>query len=55
MVDMSMIKDKLSHGEIDQVRWVDKTKQLADCLTKKQASSEKLRSVLQQGRMLIDC
>ena len=53
IVDIAMMREKLRNKEIASIEWIEKTHQLADCLTKKQASSEKLRDVLRNGRLKI--
>ena len=45
-IDISVLKDMLSAEELKEVTWVDTSKQLADCLTKKGASCNKLRAVV---------
>ena len=37
-----MVKEKCENKEIENIIWISKEKQLADSLTKKGASSEKL-------------
>ena len=45
-IDIALLKDILSGGEIDSVSWVRTSEQLADCLTKRGASAQRLRSVI---------
>ena len=45
-IDIAVLDDMLERKEIDQVSWVDTKWQLADCLTKRGASTENLRTVL---------
>ena len=45
-IDIAVLDDMLERKEINQVSWVDTKCQLADCLTKRGASTEKLRAVL---------
>ena len=41
-IDLAMIKDKCENNEIENIIWISKEKQIADNLTKKGASCEKL-------------
>lgn len=50
-IDIAAIKENLSNNDIKDVRSVSGSDQLADCLTKRGASGEKLRSVLQRGSL----
>ena len=43
---MNMIKEMLEKKEINDVKWVEGSQQLADSLTKKGVSSNKLLSVI---------
>ena len=45
-IDVALLKDMLSRQEINSVSWVGTSEQLADCLTKRGASSQRLRAVL---------
>lgn len=45
-IDIAVLRDMLEHGEIAEVAWVDSSAQLADCLTKKGASTERLRAAV---------
>ncbi|KAK3873855.1 hypothetical protein Pcinc_021147 [Petrolisthes cinctipes] len=45
-IDIAVLQDMLERGEIDGVSWVDTSQQLADCLTKKGASTERLRAAV---------
>ena len=45
-VDLAVLDDMLSRKEICEVQWVDTTQQLADCLTKRGASTERLRAAI---------
>ena len=45
-IDISVIKDMIQSGELKEVNWVGTSKQLADCLTKRGASFERLRQVV---------
>ena len=49
-VDMARLKEMIELNEI-AVKWVDKSEQLADPLTKSGATSRKLLEVLQSGRL----
>ena len=48
-VDMARLRQMIERREITQVEWVESSKQLADCLTKKTASSQSLLNVLKRG------
>ena len=52
-IDVCAIREMIEKGEIDTVQHTVSSNQLADCLTKGTASSEKLVRVL-EGRELID-
>ena len=45
-IDIALLKDMLSRGEITSVSWVGTLEQLADCLTKSGASAQRLQAVL---------
>ena len=45
-IDIALLKDMLSRGEVNSVSWVRTSEQLADCLTKRGASAQRLRSVI---------
>lgn len=45
-IDIAVLKDMLEKKEITEVSWIDKSQQLADCLTKKGASVERLRAAV---------
>ena len=45
-IDIAVLDEMLEKKEIHNVFWVDTTSQLADCLTKRGASTEKLRAAL---------
>ena len=49
ILDEAIIKDMMDKKEINKIKWLETSKQLADPLTKATASSDKLRDVLQQG------
>ena len=48
ILDIALIKEMLQKNEINSVTLVRK-EQLADCLTKQGASSERLRDVIEAG------
>ena len=50
-IDLAAAKESLQKAEIQEVRVCSSAQQLADCLTKKNADSRKLLSVLQSGRL----
>lgn len=50
-IDLAAIKEMLSKRELQSLSWVDKSEQLADCLTKFGASSLLLLSVLESGKI----
>ena len=45
-VDVAVLDDMLAKKELTNVSWIDSCSQLADCLTKRGASTEKLRATL---------
>ncbi|KAG0718174.1 Retrovirus-related Pol polyprotein from transposon RE1 [Chionoecetes opilio] len=45
-IDISVLRDMLDQGELKEVTWVETSKQLADCLTKKGASTMRLREAV---------
>ena len=45
-VDIAVLDDMISRKEIREVNWVDTAHQLADCLTKRGASPERLRAAI---------
>ena len=45
-IDISVLKDMLHNGELSEISWVDTSMQLADCLTKRGASFERLRATV---------
>ena len=50
-IDMAAIREMLSNQELHAFSWVDNSKQLADCLTKRGANSLTLLSVLETGKL----
>ena len=53
-IDMSGIKQMLERNEIDSLRWCSGLSQLADCLTKRGASGQLLRTVFHTGKLVIE-
>ena len=53
-IDIAAIKECLNREDIQEVRCCSGSDQLADCLTKRGASGEKLRAVLQTGSLNLD-
>ena len=47
--DVAVLRDMLERGEIEEVSWVDTSLQLADCLTKRGASSRQLRAAVSRN------
>ena len=45
-IDLAVLQDLLCRKEICSVSWIESSKQLADCLTKKGASTEQLRAAI---------
>ena len=45
-IDISALKEMLEREELHEVKWIDTSKQLADCLTKKGASTVRLRATV---------
>ena len=48
-IDIAVLRNMLERGEVEEVSWVDTSLQLADCLTKKGASSRQLRAAVGQN------
>ena len=48
-IDLAVIKDMITRQEIREVEWVASTQQYANCLTKRGASTEQLRTALGRG------
>ena len=53
IIDIAAIKEELSEKLIDSIVWVPDKQQLANCLTKKGASSLSLLAVLHNGKLPI--
>jgi hypothetical protein len=53
-VDIASIQELLQKQEIDEVRWCNGSKQLANCMTKQGGSGYELLKVLHTGMMLKD-
>ena len=51
-IDIASIKQMKERHEISSVRWITSDKQLANCLTKRGASTKELLSVLENGKFL---
>ena len=49
--DIALLREKLATGEIKDIKWVESSLQLADCLTKAGASSRPLLEVLSSGKL----
>ena len=47
--ELAAIKEMLGRGEVTSVKWVPGSQQLADTLTKRGVSGDKILSVLQEG------
>ena len=45
-VDLAVLEDMISRKEVCEVKWVNTTQQLADCLTKRGVSTERLRAAI---------
>ena len=50
-IEISGLKESLEKDVIHELKWISTKEQLADCLTKKGASSAKLMNVLESGSM----
>ena len=48
-VEISAIKEAIRDGQVEEVKWVNAEKQLADCLTKRGASPLRLLRALEEG------
>ena len=49
-VDVAAMKESLNNGEISKLVRVESKEMIADCLTKKRASSKALLELLRMGR-----
>ena len=45
-IDLAVLCEMIERNEIHSIKWVDTVHQLADCLTKKGASAERLRAAI---------
>ncbi len=52
-VDVACLRDMLNRKEIDDIRWVCGSQQLADCFTKANASSTNLTDVILSNRLSV--
>ena len=48
-LDIAAIKESVDRNEIATVKWIHGDEQLANCLTKRGASSHKLMQILMNG------
>ena len=51
-IDMALIQEMLNRKELSRLLWIEKSKQLADSLTKRGASSRTLLEVLSRGTLM---
>ena len=51
LVDIAILREQLATKDLTKIKWVESNMQLADCLTKKGASTDKLIHVLNSGSM----
>ena len=51
-IDIAVLQDMIGHREIDEVVWLESSLQLADCLTKRGASTDRLRAAVSRDRVL---
>ena len=49
--DIAILKETLERKELSQIKWIDKSCQLADSLTKRRASSHNLMRVFAEGKL----
>ena len=47
-IDLAVLEDMLAKKEINSVLWIASRQQLADCLTKRGVSTERLRAVISE-------
>ena len=45
-LDLAVLRDMLDKEEIEKVSWLDGSHQLADCLTRRGASTQKLQAAM---------
>ena len=50
-LELSAIKENLSKEDVTDVKWVEASEQLADCLTKHGSSPIKLLSIFESGKL----
>ena len=50
-IDISSIKEFISNGEVNSVKWCAGSLQLADCMTKKGVRVDNLMEILRRGRL----
>ena len=50
-IDLSLIKEMLARGEVEEVKWCTGAQQLADVMTKKVSSGDPLRKCLEEGKI----
>ena len=48
-LEISAIKEKLENRQLEKIDWCDSSNQLADCLTKKGASTYQLMRIIEEG------
>ena len=50
-IDIASLKEFISNGEVNSVKWCAGSLQLADCMTKRGAKVDNLMGVLQSGTL----
>ena len=50
-IDVAILKEMIERKEVTQIKWIDKKYQLADLLTKREASSHNHMRVFAEGKL----
>ena len=50
-IDIASLKELVTTGEVNSVRWCPGALQLADCMTKKGAKADELMNILRTGKL----
>jgi hypothetical protein len=50
-IELASIKESVHNGLVESISWIESKDQLADCMTKKGVSGERLMSILQTGSL----
>ena len=50
-IDIASVKEFISKGEVDSVKWCAGSLQLADCMTKRGVKVDNLMAILRTGKL----